>query len=187
MKQAILLLPLLLASCSLPAEPLPRIAELPSFRLTGVTAGGKPFPVEKRDLLKKPFVASFLYTNCGGPCPMLALKLGRLQKDLGGAARIVTVTVDPEHDTPAVLSSYAQEVDAGPDWWFLTGKKKDVSALVVEGFKLARAEDPTKPVSDRVAHSTKLALVDSACYVRGYYDSNEPAEVRKLLADLKNL
>lgn len=153
----------------------------------GVTAGGKPFPVEKRDLLKKPFVASFLYTNCGGPCPMLALKLGRLQKDLEGKARIVTVTVDPDHDTPAVLSAYAEEVGAGPDWWFLTGKKKDVAALIVDGFKLPVAEDPKKPASDRVAHSTRLALVDSACYVRGYYDSGEPAELRKLVADLKNL
>lgn len=163
----------LLAGCSLPPEPLPRIAEVPTFRLTGVTAGRAPFPVEKRDLLKKPWAASFLFTRCEGPCPMLAAELARAQKRV----RVVTITVDPAHDTPAVLADYARKVGAGEDWWFLTGAPKDVKALIVEGFKLPLAGE-----GRLITHSTKLALVDGSNYVRGYYDSAD-----ELLKALENL
>lgn len=178
---------LLLAACGPKPEALPRISEIPSFRLTGTTAGGAAFPVEKRDLLKKPWVAGFLYTSCGGPCPSLAASMGRLEKQLGGRARLVVVTVDPKTDTPEVLAKYAKELGAGPDWWFLTGDEKEVAHLVREGFKLAAVEDPKAPKEARVTHSIKLALVDGANYVRGYYDSTEPESLQKLLADLASL
>ena len=168
-----LLAVLLLAGCSLPQEPLPRLMEVPSFRLTGTTSAGKTFPVEKRDLLKKPWVASFLFTSCAGPCPATALQLAKLPKDL----RVVTVTVDPATDTPRVLARYAEELGAGENWWFLTGKPADVKALVIDGFKL-----PIVGQGPQLTHSTKLALVDGANYVRGYYDSAE-----ELLKDLQRL
>lgn len=182
-----LLLIALFCACGKPQEELPRLGDLPGFRLTA-TDGGAPFPVEKRDLLKQPWVASFLYTSCGGPCPMVAAALGGLQIRLEGRARLVTFTVDPETDTAQVLGAYAKEVGAQPGrWWFLTGPGAEVRKLLIEGFKVGVAMDKTRPAAERVAHSTKLVLIDRGGVIRGYYDSSEAASLEALQTDINKL
>jgi cytochrome oxidase Cu insertion factor (SCO1/SenC/PrrC family) len=182
-----LLLLCLLCSCGPAPEALPRLGEVPGFRLIA-TDGGKPFSVEKRDLLKRPWVASFLFTSCGGPCPAVAATLGGLQSRLEGRARLVTFTVDPETDTAETLARYAHEVGARPQrWWFLTGDKTQVYRLLSDGFKVAVVLDKSQPSSFRVTHSTKLVLVDAGGAIRGYYDSADAQSLRALESDIRKL
>ncbi len=174
----LLAVPLLaLAACRKPE--LPRFGALPDFALASADGG----TLSSADLRGSAWIASFLFTSCQGPCPVIALRVKGLQKELGAAVRLVTFTVDPEHDTPKVLAAYAGKVGAGPGWSFLTGKKADVLKVVVEGFKLAAVESPGAPAGERVTHSTRLVLVDKTGTVRGYYDSEDEARMRELARD----
>jgi protein SCO1/2/putative membrane protein len=189
------LLILVAAAGSAPCEPLQDLWPIPDFSLK--TSEGTT--LSNRDLDGKVWVAAFIFTRCGGPCPHVTANMKRLQDDLKKEPnfRLVTVTVDPEHDTPDVLKQYAQGHDADTERWsFLTGDKKDVYALIVDGFKLYAGENKG---SDRTAgnefvHTTKLALVDKNGHLRGVYDGgasladNTPnTEIDKLEYDAKRL
>ena len=77
---------------------------------------------------------------------------------------LVSLSVDPEHDTPAVLDEYAQRFGADPDrWWFLTGDRATIYELIRDRFKLSVMENPATDPDGRgeaIAHSDRLALVD---------------------------
>jgi len=86
------------------------------------------------DLVKGKVVAiNFMFTTCGNSCPLSTVHLAEAQKLLGErAGRDVTflsITLDPEHDTPRVLQAYAKAYGVGPGWYFLTGNKDDIERL----------------------------------------------------------
>ncbi len=156
-------------------EPPPSMYTLPAYQL--VDQAKKPFTPEM--MHGKVWVASFAFTSCPSACPALVAALGRLQEryeknDI--PVEIVTLTVDPEHDTPDVLAAYASELGADPTRWrFVTGSRAQLEALVVGGFKLALGEQPPPDATMYdIAHSTKIALVDAHGGVRGYYGTDEP-------------
>ena len=101
--------------------------------------------------------------------------------------RLVSVSVDPEHDTPAILAAYAMtnSVDRA-GWWFLTGPRAQVQQLVRETFKLV-VDDTNGTPEEPVMHSAKLVLVDRVGQIRGYYDGNDVEAVKKLAHDVKRL
>jgi cytochrome oxidase Cu insertion factor (SCO1/SenC/PrrC family) len=145
---------------------------VPEFMLTD--RSGKK--VSRDDLKGKVWVASFVFTRCNGPCPQVTATVARLQKelDLKNAAdvRLVTFTVDPDKDTPNELTEYAARYQAEPDkWLFLTGMPEaDLHRLLKDGFKVTaqRAEKPR--AGDEFDHSSRLAVVDKAGNIRGYFD-----------------
>ncbi len=140
----VLLLALLVGACSErpPGSVAPRLAppdrvaaiqreHLPNTRLT--THEGKSVRFYD-DLVKGKVVAiNFMFTTCGSACPLSTAHLAEVQKLLGEhAGRDVTflsITLDPEHDTPKVLKAYAQAYGVGPGWYFLTGNKDDIERL----------------------------------------------------------
>jgi len=87
---------------------------------------------------------SFIYTRCAAPkaCPYATNVFGQLQlvsandKALAKNMRLVSLSFDPEHDTPEVLARYAARYGAGDRWWFLTGDKGDIYCLAEQGFHL---------------------------------------------------
>jgi protein SCO1 len=86
------------------------------------------------DLIKdKIFVISFFYTSCTQICPLATARLSELQSTLGDAMGrdifFYTISVDPENDTPARLKTYAEAMQAGPGWLFLTGIPEDIKAI----------------------------------------------------------
>ena len=100
--------------------------------------------------------------------------------------RLVSITVDPENDTPDVLKKYAARFGASADrWLFLTGEKSAVRALITNGFTLT-AEDGTAD-TERVIHSTRLALVDKHGFIRGYYDGIGDSGIDNLVRDIERL
>ncbi len=77
----------------------------------------------------KPVVLNFLFATCTTVCPILASSFGNFQKALGpeaDTARLISVSIDPDHDTPEVMRHYLRRFDAGPGWDFLTGRQEDI-------------------------------------------------------------
>ena len=157
---------------SLAAEPLPVLGQVPAFKLTG--SDGKAF--DSRSLQGKIWVASFVYTSCKNSCPMLGLQMKRLAKLLpeGDGVALLSVSVDPEKDTPPVMAAYAKSLGVDdPRWSFVTGQKMALKSLVENGFKLAAQVGeavPDERGQPDILHSSKLVLIDGQGRIRGYYD-----------------
>ena len=165
----------------LSAHTLPKDGTVSPFQL--IDQDGKPFGSQQ--LLGKIWIADFIYTTCPGPCPMISSRMSETQKPLRDTAvQLVSFTVDPEHDTPAVLEEYAAHLNAQPGRWeFLTGDKATIYRLSRDGFKLATAEGgEAGPI-----HSTRLILVDRGGEIRGYYDATDADAITRLLADTNHL
>lgn len=143
--------------------------------------------VTRQDLTGKVWVADFIFTSCGGTCPAMTSQMRKLQDKLFADIRLVSFTVDPTHDTPAVLTEYANRYGADKDrWLFLTGDAEAIQKLTVGGFKLAL--DPTGGNDvEPIVHSSRFVLVDREGFIRGYYGTQELADVDKLVADANNL
>jgi protein SCO1 len=110
--------------------------EVPDFALT--ERDGRR--LTRADLIGKVWVADFIYTHCTDTCPLQTAQMARLQQELAAEADLlfVSITVDPARDTPRVLRTYAARYGADPArWWFLTGKKEPIYALIREGFHLS--------------------------------------------------
>ena len=180
MRAAALVL-VLVASCS--KEPPPQVFSqvVGAFELVE-RSGAK---VSRDSLLGRPWVASFLFTRCTGPCPRVAGTLRALQARLEkSSARIVTFSVDPEWDTPEVLRRYAADLGADPKrWLFLTGDEKTIHELSRKGFLSAaeRAPPGAAPIGEQVSHSTRLVAVDKKGRVRGYYAGESEEDLGRLV------
>jgi protein SCO1/2 len=167
-------------------EDLPRYFALPDFAL--VERSGRPATLA--GLRGRPWIAGFIFTRCAGVCPAMTARMKALAKALEGErVRFVSFSVDPVHDTPEVLTRYADSAGAGADWWFVTGPVRDLHALSTGGFKLAAMEaEPGSSFADGpFLHSSKLVLVDAEGVIRGYYDYDDVAAMRALEADARRL
>ncbi|HEV7582295.1 MAG TPA: SCO family protein [Mycobacterium sp.] len=86
------------------------------------------------DVMKgKILLINFFFTSCDNLCPVATDNLVRLQEMLGDRVgpeiRMVSISLQPEHDTPEVMAAYAKDHGVGPGWWFLTGKKNEIELL----------------------------------------------------------
>jgi protein SCO1/2 len=167
---------------------LPEFGEVPAFSLTAHT--GQPFRLE--DLQGKVWVTNFFFTTCRSICPVMQENMAEVQKAFAGNphVRMVSFTVDPEHDTPEVLRAYAQRRGAVPgQWMFVTGDKKAIYRLARQGFKLAADDVPEEIQGTRhdFIHSEKLVLVDTSGRIRGYYSGLDMEQVQRLIEDTRRL
>lgn len=163
--------------------PLPTLGRVPAFRLTD--QAGRPF--SDRDLAGSIWVADFVFTHCAGPCPLMSKRMAGVQHWLRGTpgVRLVSFSVDPERDTPAVLTEYAGRYDANPSvWTFLTGDKRTIFDLALRGFKLS-VQDAT--AVDPILHSTYFMLVDRRGQIRGAFDGAAEDGVERLTAAVRAL
>jgi protein SCO1 len=166
-----------------PAPSLPVMGALPAFTLTDKSGA----TVTLASLAGRPWIADLVFTRCQLSCPRMTERMASLGSRLAPGVRRVSVSVDPAHDTPAVLAAYAKLHKAeSPDWLFLTGDEAQMRRLAVEGFKLGVAPaDPTDPraAQEPVTHSTRFVLVDAQGRVRGWYDAFDEGALGKLLRD----
>jgi len=156
---------------------------VPDFTLTERTGQ----PVKLSDFTGKVWVADFFYTTCPGPCPMMSSRLSEVQKQLGTepGLRLVSISIDPEKDTPAVLKLYAEKFQANDRWLFLTGPKADIYSLARDGFKLPIAEPETP--GGQIIHSTRLVLIDQTGTIRGFYEAVGETGTAELIRDIRKL
>mgnify|MGYP001560681274 CR=1 FL=1 len=176
---------LLLAGCVLSAPPAPPILTvLPDFSL--VDANGAV--VTRQSLSGRPLIADFVFTRCPAACPRLTARMKELLGQLSASSlvRLVSISVDPEHDRPEVLAEYAARWEIrDPRWLFLTGERGAIWSLIREGFLLPveAQDDPANPV----LHTNRFALVDASGNLRGTYEAFESGALDRLLADLATL
>ena len=142
----------------------------------------------------KIYVADFIFTSCKTICPKMTSELVRVQDDFLHNKDVILVshTVDPTHDTPQVLKEYTKKNDAQDGkWFFLTGDKKAIYNLGINGYKVSMADaeayDKNVPIDETFIHTEKLLLIDKEGYIRGFYDGTSKEDVDRLIVEIKIL
>ena len=156
-----------------PPLPLRVIGPVAPFTLT---SQDEKF-VSLADFSNRVWVADIVFTRCAGPCPRLTAQMKSLQDKLpaDSAARLVTLTTDPEFDSPPVLKRYGQRFGADFNrWTFLTGTKGEIAALAGGSLKLSA--QPVKPeeqqnAADLFIHTTIFVIVDKHAQLRGFFET----------------
>jgi len=138
--------------------------------------------ITKSDLLGQPWLAAFVFTRCAGPCPLVSEEMRKLQEATREIPlKLVTITVDPDRDTPETLRRFADNLGADPDrWWFLTGDKSTIFGLVRKSFKMIVDDDPTAPPGFEVIHSVEIMHVSSEGVVMGRYNAKNAVQMSRL-------
>ncbi|HET9933648.1 MAG TPA: SCO family protein [Polyangiaceae bacterium] len=178
---------LALAACR-SKPPLPDLGKVPSFSLQ--SEAGTPFG--SQNLSGRVWAAAFMFTRCPTVCPRVTRFMQKVQassKAAGVELMLISISVDPENDSPAVLKEYAERFHADlSSWKFLTGDFELIKRTSEEGFKLAlegRADPKAQDFG--IVHGSHLVLVDRSSNIRGYYRTEDEAEATRLLADAKRL
>ena len=183
-----------------PRKPKPNAAALPvigavaDFTLTN-QAGSI---MKLADLRGRVWVADIIFTRCAGPCPRMTRQMASLSQALPktSEARFVTLTTDPDFDSPEVLKEYGERFGANLNhWMFLTGGKKQIAALAIDSLKLTAVEkkpEERTDAADLFIHSTIFVLVDKQARLRGIFETDGdgiewPKMERKLLAAIQQL
>ena len=199
---ATLAIGLLAAACiSEETVELPEYFEVPAFTLTDQL--GRDF--SSSSLEGKVMLANFVFTNCTQLCPVLTPRMAEVQSRLaadgllGSRVALMSISVDPEQDTPETLKAYAESYGADHESWrFLTGSPEDVRAVVTDGLKLGynRVDESIRHVHDdgtvhlheyNVLHTNRMVLADRAGTVRALYDVAFEWDLERVISDVESL
>lgn len=169
------------------AEPDPAFGsplEQPAPAFSLINADGEAFDSET--LAGQVWVVDFIFTRCQLVCPIMTLRMSQLQErlELLGLkdARMVSISVDPDNDTPEVLAAFADKYSADrARWSFLTGDRTTIWDLVQDGFKLALDEDPGNDMMP-ITHSSRILVVDRSGTVRATFDGLTEGTVEAIAA-----
>ncbi|MEI8289493.1 MAG: SCO family protein [Verrucomicrobiota bacterium] len=154
-------------------QPLRPIGSVANFTL--MNQDGKITAL--RDFTNHVWVADIIFTRCAGPCTRLTQQMRSLQNSLpaSSAAKLVTLTTDPEYDSPEVLKKYGTRFSADFNrWTFLTGAKSEIAALASSSLKLSA--QPVKPAerkndADLFIHTTIFVIIDKHTQLRGFFET----------------
>ena len=170
--------------------PLPVLRALSSMDL--VDQEGEP--VNLQTFRGQPWFANIIFTRCPGPCARMTQKMRQLQEALPAEAsevQLVSLTTDPDFDTPEVLSQYARKFQADTrSWKFLTGTKEEIVRVSTQEWLLVmleKGEAERESPNDIFLHSTLTVLMDGLGRIRGTYEILEEGQLEEALADLQRL
>jgi protein SCO1/2 len=139
----------------------------------------------------KIWIADFIYTTCTDTCPLQTAMMAKLQGEYAAKpdVQFVSITVDPERDTPQALALYADKYQADAKrWYFLSGPRDRIVQLIQQGFHLAVTAIPAgADPGGMIPHSPRFVLVDKEARIRGYYDSRELEAFGRLKNDIDTL
>ena len=127
--------------------------------------------ITNKDYLGKVYVAEFFFTTCPTICPIMNQNLVEIQEEFKNKNDfgIVSFSIDPKHDTPEVLKSYAENYGINhPNWNLLTGEREAIYGLANGGFNIYAGENSEVPGG--FAHQGLFALVDKEGYIRSRLD-----------------
>lgn len=185
----ILLVAMAYVSARVLARPLPVLGQTKDFALTNQFGQ----PVTLSNLLGRVWIADVIFTRCQSSCENLTRRLSALQAKLPPAAQVqlISLTADPEFDTPPVLQKYAEGHHADTNrWQFLTGPKKELYRFAIEDLKFVlvdKTQEKREPLDEMFLHSTLFILVDQKGQVRGYFEGAEPSSSAQLVAAVQRL
>ena len=170
--------------------PLPVLRTISSMDL--VDQEGEP--VNLQTFRGQPWFANIIFTRCPGPCARMTQKMRQLQEALPAEAsevQLVSLTTDPDFDTPEVLSQYARKFQADiRSWKFLTGTKEEIVRVSTQEWLLVmleKGEAERESPNDIFLHSTLTVLMDGLGRIRGTYEILEEGQLEEALADLQRL
>jgi protein SCO1/2 len=159
-------------------------AAAPDFTLLNQSGA----PVSLHQFRGRLVLLSFIYTHCPDVCPLTTAKLVRVQNDLkarrwfGSRVVLLTMTFDPERDTPAVMNAYAAKFKVDHSGWhFLSGPSATVRT-VIQAYRI-----PVRPGARKglIDHGLPTLVIDPQGRILGYYDPDfNPADVVRDLARL---
>ncbi len=180
MIRRLLLAALVIAGCRHESD-LPKLFPVPNATLVNETGS----PLQLDAMKGHVTVYDFIFTNCGGTCPMMTSTMRKITPkiDKNAPVRFVSISVDPQRDTPAALTKYASHVRNDARWMFLTGDLETITDLSVNGFKLA-ANGSTP---DSILHSSKFAVADKAGVIRAYFDGTGDHAVAQVTGAIHDL
>jgi protein SCO1/2 len=150
---------------------LPVLGQIADFTLTN--QDGKTTTLA--DLTNHVWIADIIFTRCAGPCPIMTGQMHVLQLLLPQSDKLVTLTTDPDYDSPFVLKKYGERFGADFNRWiFLTGAKSEIAALASGSLKLSAV--PVKPEdqknsADLFIHTTIFVVVDKHAQLRGIFET----------------
>jgi len=157
-------------------DELPRLGTVPELNLIDHT-GAKVTPQLFNHRIS---IVSFMFTSCPSVCPVLVQRVASVQRGLKAMhtrVQFISISVDPEIDTPERLRSYAQKRSLDlTNWRFLTGESLEIRRVVVQGFKQALGERRVVEDSSEaydILHGTHLVLVDHNGVIRGFYRTDK--------------
>tara|TARA_B100001250_G_scaffold111881_1_gene94552 strand:+ start:176 stop:769 length:594 start_codon:yes stop_codon:yes gene_type:complete len=157
---------------------LPLITEIPSFQLENFD--GTSFTEQNLD--NQITVASFIFTQCEGACPIMSENMGLLQKRFSESNELqfVSITTDPDYDSKDILQEFSNKYSNKNNWFFLRGNIDEVVELSQDGFFLSASLLP-------LGHSTRLILIDKDRNIRKYYEGTIDANIVELQNDIVTL
>jgi protein SCO1 len=123
------------------------------------------------------WVADIIFTRCAGPCPRMTGQMKSVEDLLSkdNNARLVTLTTDPDHDTPEILKRYGEHFNADfSRWTFLTGTKSEIAGLAAGSLKLGSTPvlpADQKDAADLFIHTTIFVVVDKHARLRGVFET----------------
>lgn len=136
----------------------------------------------------KIYVADFFFTTCPTICPIMKRQMIKVFQQFKGNpdVMILSHTIDPEHDTPQVLNTFAKDLGIeGTQWQFLTGSKEKIYEIGQKKYMSTLKEEKT--AEGGYLHSGAFILVDKEKHVRGMYDGTTEEGTQKLIVDLRRL
>lgn len=136
------------------------------------------------DVLGKVHVADFFFTSCPTICPKMKQQMLRVHDAFSHEKQLVIVShsIDPRHDSVAVLKNYAQKLEIDSDQWHLVVGEKAFTYELAGEYMIHAAEDATAPGG--FVHSGAFILFDQKRRIRGFYDGTEAEDVDRLMEDI---
>lgn len=163
---------------------LPPIVTLPPFQL----ADQDGLFFSRENFLGKVSVVNFIFTHCPTVCPLLTQKMKSLSLEVADPqVQFISISVDPENDTSAVLKAYANQYGVDLNRWkFLTGPLETISKTVVEGFKVVMIRNEAKDLFD-ITHGEHFILIDKKASIRAYRLLENPTDQKEMIQLIKAL
>jgi protein SCO1/2 len=145
--------------------------------------------VTAQNLKDKIYVADFFFTTCPTICPVMKKQMLKVYDKIKGQpdVAILSHTIDPQHDTPAVLKQYASDlgVKDAKQWMFVTGEREKIYDIGEHHYLVVAGADSTAPGG--YIHSGAFILIDKEKRVRGMYNGTDDEGTKRLLADIERL
>ena len=188
MYKLILVIVFLVAGCSSGQESeLPVKSQLPQVKLTDFNDGEFIFS----DLKGKIIVLSYIYTNCPDICHLTSSKLNKFKQSLNAESKdeiyFVSISFDPERDSPEVLREHARMMNLNlENWVFITGSEENIKKVLAAGGIDPWVENDPVSKNYTFSHRDRISLVDQEGRIRMHYKGTNFDEA-KLSNDIKTL
>ena len=144
--------------------------------------------VTEETFKNKIYIADFFFTSCPTICPIMKTQMLRVYEKYkdNPSVKILSHTIDPKHDSVAVLREFAERLGVSSDTWhFVTGPQEDIYEIGQESYMVTAREDPEEPGG--YLHSGAFLIIDKQRRVRGIYDGTKEEKVDELLKDIDRL